>query len=384
MRVALAHPTYWPEVRRGAERLVHDLAGGLHGAGHDVRIVTSAPIRAPSGTVLPRGGGGWPDQARSTSATPGAARPGRTVEDGVTVLRLPRPPGGDRLERRRFEPHVQLAPLTYAALRTGGDDAVLAFQAADAAVAARLTRTRGTPSVYAHMGIPHRAWLTSRRDRLRLVEQAVRGCSAVTALSEHARDAWWHWLGVEARVIAPPVDVVRFTPGGERSEHPTVVCAADATEPRKRVGLLVDAMALVRRVEPRARLLLDARTAHAAEGVELVEMTDLPALYRQAWVSALPSWGEAFGLVLAEALACGTPVVGADREGIPAVTGGDDRIGRLFAGDDPQAVADALLGAFELAGDPATAAACRARAETFGLPACVAAHEALLAELRGG
>src|SRR5207247_6691426 len=101
---------------------------------------------------------------------------------------------------------------------------------------------------------------------------------------------------------------------------------------------------------------------------ELVAMGDRAALvdlYRSAWVSALPSWGEAFGLVLAEALACGTPVVGADREGIPEVVGNDDSVGRLFAGDEPEPLARALLEAIELARDSATEAACRARAELF-------------------
>lgn len=344
MKVALCHPTYWPEVRRGAERLVHDLAAGLVAAGDDVRVVTTAP------------------------------RPSTTIEAGVRVQRLFRPPGG-RLERRLFEPHIQTLPLLYAALRTGDDDVIQAVQAGDAAVASRID----TPSVYAHMGIPHRAWLTARRGRLRLVEAAVR-CDAVTALSEHARDAFACWLGVEATVIHPPVDTETFTPGGTRTEHPTIVCAADAREPRKRVDLLVEAFATVRRQHPQARLWLDRRTATAiAAGVELVDMTDLPAIYRQAWVSALPSWGEAFGLVLAEALACGTPVVGADREGIPEVLGGDDGVGRLF--DAPEDLPKALLEALDLATDGATAARCRARAESFSLDRCVDAHRRLYAAL---
>src|SRR5262249_20778223 len=95
----------------------------------------------------------------------------------------------------------------------------------------------------------------------------------------------------------------------------------------------------------------------------------------------LPSWGEAFGLVLAEALACGTPVVGSDREAIPEVLGGDERIGRLFGGEDPEALAGALLEALELAADPGTAAACRERAERFSTDRTTEAYLALYREL---
>ena len=337
MRIALAHPTYWPEVRRGAERLVHDLATALP---HEVTIVTSG---APS----------------------------VTFEEGVRVIRLRHPPSG-HLDRRMFEPHVALLPFTYLALRRGRFDLIQALQPGDAVAAIRT----GTPTIFSHMGIPHRTAIANRRARMRLTLEAVEGAAACTALSGHARDAFQRWLGVEAAVIPPPVDTERFSPGGERSEHPTIVCAADAGEPRKRVDLLREAFEIVRRSEPTAELLLDARTAPGG-----VPMDDLPAVYRRAWVSALPSWGEAFGLVLAEALACGTPVVGSNLHGIPEVIGGDDAIGRLFDGDDPRALARALLEAIELARDPATAARCRERALTFSLERCVTRHEALYREV---
>ena len=93
------------------------------------------------------------------------------------------------------------------------------------------------------------------------------------------------------------------------------------------------------------------RTLEGVEGVELVDVDDraeLARVYGRSWVSALPSVGEAFGLVLLEAMACGTPVVGSDVLGIPEVVDRPE-VGRLFSGDDP---AQALLEAIELADGP--------------------------------
>ena len=36
MRVALIHPFSWPDIRRGGERYLHDLAWYLTGQGHEV------------------------------------------------------------------------------------------------------------------------------------------------------------------------------------------------------------------------------------------------------------------------------------------------------------------------------------------------------------
>jgi glycosyltransferase involved in cell wall biosynthesis len=178
------------------------------------------------------------------------------------------------------------------------------------------------------------------------------------------------------------------------------------------VDLLIEAFRLVRRERPGARLVLsrprdpavlarydggvagveladlDDRAALAhynggLDGVELVDLDDRAALaraYGEAWVSALPSTNEAFGLVLAEAMACGTPVVATRTGGMPEVLGGRDDVGRLFEGGERE-LARALVEALELAEDPGTRASCRVRAEQLSTARCAREYESLYREL---
>lgn len=353
-------PAFWPEVRRGTERMVHELSTGLIANGHHPVVITSH-----SGT------------------------PGRGIEEGVPVIRVPRPPAR-RMQRRMVEDHIPHVPLSYAALRAGGHDIAHAWHPTDALAAGRWRQVTGRPAVQSYMGIPDLKGLRWKRWRLGITLRSLEACDVTVALSRYAADSFRDWLGYEAPVIPPPVDVDTFSPASERTEEPTFVCAAALGEWRKRADLLVAAFARVRRDRPAARLLLNrprnpataAHLAAAGEGIELVDMDDrfrLAELYGTAWVSVLPSLNEAFGLVLAEALACGTPGVGSNQGGIPEVLERPGT-GLLFDGGEEE-MARALLEATDLTGDPRTREVCRERALELSTRRCTAAYEDLYRSL---
>jgi glycosyltransferase involved in cell wall biosynthesis len=365
VRAALLNPCFFPEVRRGSERLIRELANGLVAAGHEPTLITSHP-----GT------------------------PSRSVEDGLRVIRNWRPPDA-RLTRRLYPDYLTHVPFSYASLRAGDYDIANAFFPTDALAAVCWTERTGRPAVFSYGGLPDRAVLADRRHKLRILERAVRGSAAVVTSSRTAADAMERWMGVRARPIYPGVDLDAFSLGNGRDPEPTIFCAASPDDARKRVGLLAAAFARVRRDRPAARLVVIEPRDPASirrhgldgEGIELIAQVEAPAAlaptYRRAWVTALTAYREAFGLVLVESLACGTPVVGTRDGAVPEVVS-DESLGRMFEGDDERAVARALLEGLELASDKGTAMACRARAEDFSTARCAREYEDLYRELLGG
>jgi glycosyltransferase involved in cell wall biosynthesis len=73
-----------------------------------------------------------------------------------------------------------------------------------------------------------------------------------------------------------------------------------------------------------------------------VEHQEMPRKYQQADLFVLPSRRESFGLVLAEAMACGLPVVTTTAGAIPEVVE-DGVTGVLVPPDDPEALANAVV-----------------------------------------
>ena len=99
-----------------------------------------------------------------------------------------------------------------------------------------------------------------------------------------------------------------------------------STIERKRIDLLLDLFAGVRRARPDARLIrvggpftaeqrVRARELGVLDAIAVLPFVDratLAAVYRRSALALLPSEREGFGLPVIEALACGTPVVASD------------------------------------------------------------------------
>lgn len=356
MRIALLHPTYWPEVRRGSERLVHDLATELAGRGHEITILTTHE-----------------------------ARPSATNEDGVRVVRNWRPPFLRPL--RWYEDHVADAPTTIWSLHRGRFDLAHAFHPADAWAAVKARRLGGPPTVFSFHGIPVRQYLVERRYRLEMLRTTIAQAAATTVLSEAAATAFRRYLLTEPRILPGGVRCAEFEVEEPRSPQPTLVCSASLRDPRKRSELLLAAFERLRERRPEARLLLVRprdplifwSTPRLPAGVSWVEADDTPSLaraYAGAWASVLPSVDEAFGLVLIESLAAGTPAVAARSGACPEIID-DERVGRLFASDDADDLVRAMEEALDLGSEPETAAACRERAAEFDWPGVAEAYEGL-------
>lgn len=164
-----------------------------------------------------------------------------------------------------------------------------------------------------------------------------------------------------AHLVPPGVDTGLFTPppaGSPRERRVLYVGRVERTSRWKGLQVLVDALPRLRELVPDVRLEVvgdgdDVETLQkqaAERGVAdivdwrgRVDHHRLPDHYRSAGVTVLPSLTEAesFGMALAEAIACGCPVVGSAVGGIPfVVRDGED--GRLVRPGDPEALARAL------------------------------------------
>lgn len=354
MRIAITHPYSWPEVRRGAERIIVETSRALAARGHDVTVLTAGD---------------------------GASR---RTEDGVTTVRY----------RRRFDDPFRherwFGWRVLAALRFGRFDVVHSMMPGDAVAAIRTARRAGHRTVYEELGNPIREKVEGRPDRA-LRERVIRDVDVYGCMSQFSRRFLEEEWGRRGAIIPGGVRIADYTPL-PRTAEPTILLSGALDRPEKGLAELLAAMARLAETRPEVRLLLSgpgdptpilaAAPEAARERTQLLPIGEPQALaerYATTWVTCLPTVWDSFGLVVVESLAAGTPVVvgpaGAPREVV------EPSVGVVAAGLDPEPLATALDRALDLAREPSTVDACRAVAQRFDWDGAIAP---LLEELYAG
>jgi glycosyltransferase involved in cell wall biosynthesis len=191
----------------------------------------------------------------------------------------------------------------------------------------------------------------------------ARRADVVIAPSRYSADVARREYGVEAgkiTVVPEPIELDRWTALFAAAAPlpragPTILCVA-RMYPRKRIGDLLEAAALLRARIPGARIRIVGKgpqweqvaRLHAAlelgETVTLlgdVSRERLAEEYVSANLFCLPSVQESLGIVFLEAMAAGLPVVGCRAAAIPEVVE-DGVTGLLAPPRDPAGLAAAL------------------------------------------
>lgn len=350
------------------------VARGLMDRGHSVTFGLSAKSRM--------------SRHAESIGIPHIALPFRWYFDPCTYIRLRR-----CLEIRQVDLlHVHCSRDTWHALLLAG-----------------LTRRRRPLVFTRHMGSPeagpkndplHRL-LARRLDAMVAISQYIRrNCLRVYRIPEDKVKVLYYGLGNDVVGSPERATAVRKELGVQPDE--TLIGMAAQLSRGKRQDLFLEAAKRVLAEEPRTRFVLAGAptdTEYAERIRETVESSglkgrvtltgfweDIPSLVQALDVAVLTSTGEAFGLVMIEALANGRAFVGSRSGAIPEVIE-HGRNGLLFEPGNADDLARALL---ELARHPARRSSMGREArktfeERFTLDREVRETEALYSSLlRGG
>ncbi len=163
------------------------------------------------------------------------------------------------------------------------------------------------------------------------------------AVSRHTAGAWSHVT--DATVVPNGIDVRRWMPGPggadlvwfgrlvpEKAPHLAIEIARRTGRHLRLAGPMSDRAYVARHIEPR---LADGSASYVGH----LDQRDLAVLVgRSAATLVTPDWDEPYGLVAAESLACGTPVLAFARGGLTEVV--LPGVGALVHADDLDDAAD--------------------------------------------
>jgi glycosyltransferase involved in cell wall biosynthesis len=191
----------------------------------------------------------------------------------------------------------------------------------------------------------------------------------IITISEFSKNDIIRLTGVPEEMISivyPGVDTSRYFPKPSqeilRQYHilntDFVILYVGSEEPRKNIGVLIEALHSLKKAIPnikllkvggpqmggdRGSLLALIQSLHLENDIIFtgqVTEADLPLYYNAAELLILPSRYEGFGLPPLEAMACGCPVLCANTTSLPEVTGNCPSI--LFDPDNKEILADKM------------------------------------------
>jgi UDP-glucose:tetrahydrobiopterin glucosyltransferase len=349
MKIALVAPLVSPirePQRGGSQSFVADLARGLIDRGHEVHLFAASGSEVPGVQVIDTG-------VDHRTLEPTLYRASGPVARGLAVA------------------DTAFAGV-YAAVREARYDVV--HNHAFDAPAVRLATALRVPVVHT-LHLPPDAPVAGA---LRHAAQAD-PAPTVVGVSGCQASAWRRLVAVDA-VLPPyvPTRLIRWSPtAGDRAVFAgrlsTEKGAAEAIEIAQAAGIGIDVYGDIYDAEY-AREQVDPRRAEPGvvvhPGVPRTALWDVMA--HAAVVLCPAKWEEPFGMVAAEAQACGTPVVAFQRGALDEVIV-DGVTGFLVAPNDINAAADAVTRTTEL-----SRSACRDHAKShLDLELSLDAHELL-------
>jgi glycosyltransferase involved in cell wall biosynthesis len=165
------------------------------------------------------------------------------------------------------------------------------------------------------------------------------------------------WFGLNIPVIVAAGRMV------EQKDFATLIKAFAAVARQRDVRLV-----LLGDGPLRAALVALTKTLNVTDRIDMPGFKANPLPYlRAADLVVMSSCYEGFGMVLAEALACGTPAVSTDCPHGPAEILEHGRVGRLAPPQNPEALAQAII---ETLDNPPPVQVLLERARSFGIGAC--------------